>query len=652
MMLSQHQRLASVLLPAAAGPLMLYRVNAEEPIGRLFEYTVELLSQTNTVDLKTLLGKSVTIKLELEAGGYRFFNGIATRASFLGMLGDLYHYRILVHPKLWLLTKASNCRVLSQPAQAKTVPEMVKSILSEHGYDDVSLSLSQTYLPRDYCVQYRESDFDFISRLMEEEGIYYYFTHAESSHTLVLCDGLAAHKTNPGNANIRYFPLANQDRRQYPHVYDWCLSQQIQSGSYQLNDYHFETPKADLKTQAKLQGEHAESAKAVYDYPGEYTKHAEGDRYAKIRVEEMRAAFEQIHAKGNARHLATGFKFKLTHFPRADQNRDYLILSTRIQIQNNDYESHGIADAAEPFECEYTVLSSEFTYRPPRLTPAPVVQGLQTALVVGPSGEEIYTDKYGRIKVQFHWDRLGGKNENSSCWVRVAQVWAGKSWGGIFIPRIGQEVIVDFLEGNPDNPIVTGSVYNAEQMPPYELNANKTQSGIKTRSSQKGSAENFNELRFEDKKGEEEIYVHAEKNFTRIVENDDVHKIGFDKKSPGDQKVDIYNHRKVTLDQGNDELTVKMGNRKATINQGNDDLMVKMGNRTVKVDLGKINEEAMQAIELKVGQSSIKIDQTGVTIKGMMIKIEGQMQTDVKGLMTTVSGDAMMTVKGGLVMIN
>jgi type VI secretion system secreted protein VgrG len=273
-------------------------------------------------------------------------------------------------------------------------------------------------------------------------------------------------------------------------------------------------------------------------------------------------------------------------------------------------------------------------------------------LVVGPSGEEIYTDKYGRIKVQFHWDRLGGKNENSSCWVRVAQVWAGKSWGGIFIPRIGQEVIVDFLEGNPDNPIVTGSVYNAEQMPPYELNANKTQSGIKTRSSQKGSAENFNELRFEDKKGEEEIYVHAEKNFTRIVENDDVHKIGFDKKSPGDQKVDIYNHRKVTLDQGNDELTVKMGNRKATINQGNDDLMVKMGNRTVKVDLGKINEEAMQAIELKVGQSSIKIDQTGVTIKGMMIKIEGQMQTDVKGLMTTVSGDAMMTVKGGLVMIN
>lgn len=631
---------------------MFYRVNGHEALGRLFEYDVELLSTSNDVDLKALLGKSAGIKLELEGGGSRFFNGIVTRASFLGMLGEFYHYRVMLHPKLWLLTKASNCRVMSQPAKAKTVPEMIKDVLSEHGYDDVSLSLSESYTPREYCVQYRESDFDFISRLMEEEGIYYYFTHTASNHTLVLCDGPTAHKYCPGSPNIPFFPWANQDRRKEPHLYDWSLSQQIQSGNYELNDYHFETPSADLKVKANLQGAHAESAKAVYDYPGEYTKPAEGDRYARIRMEEVRAGHEQIHAKGNARHLATGFKFKLTQFPRQDQNRDYLVLSTRFQIHNNEYESQGAPGNPEPFLCDYTLLETGATYRSPRATPVPIVQGVQTAVVVGPSGEEIYTDKYGRIKVQFHWDRLGGKNENSSCWVRVAQIWAGKNWGGIFIPRIGQEVIVDFLEGNPDNPIVTGSVYNAEQMPPYALDANKTQSGIKTRSSQKGSTENFNELRFEDKKGEEEIYLHAEKNFTRVVENDDVHKIGFDKKSPGDQKVDIYNHRKVTLEQGNDELTVKMGNRKATISQGNDDLMVKMGNRTVKVDLGKISEEAMQAIELKVGQSSIKIDQTGVTIKGMMIKIEGQLQTDVKGLMTTVSGDAMTTVKGAVVMIN
>lgn len=670
MTLSQQKRLASAILPSAGGQLMLYRVTGHETLGCLFEYEVELLGESNQVDLKSLLGKSVTLKLEIEEGGYRFFNGIATRASLMGMLGDLYHYRVVVHPKLWLLTKASNCRVMSQPAKARSVPEIIKSVLSEHGCDDVSMSLSGAYQPRDYCVQYRETDFNFISRLMEEEGIYYYFKHTESSHSLVLCDGPAAHKSNPGDANIQYFPWANQNRRKSPHVYDWNLSQQIQSGGFQLNDYHFETPKADLKAQANLQAEHAESSKVVYDYPGEYTIPSEGDRYAKIRMEQMRSEHEQIRARGNARHLQTGFKFKLTQFPRQDQNREYLILSTRFMIRNNEYESQGIPDDPEPFQGDYTVLSSGLTYRPPRLTPVPIVQGVQTALVVGPSGEEIYTDQYGRIKVQFHWDRLGGKNENSSCWMRVAQIWAGKNWGGIFIPRIGQEVIVDFLEGNPDNPIVTGCVYNAEQMPPYALDANKTQSGIKTRSSQQGSTENFNELRFEDKKGNEEIYLHAEKNFTRIVENDDVQKIGFDKKSPGDQKIDIYNHRQVTLDQGNDELTVKtgnrqvtldqgnhelsvkMGNRKATLDQGNDDLKLKLGNRTVKVDLGKISEEAMQGIELKVGESSIKIDQMGITIKGMMITIEGQIQTQVKGMMTTVSGDAMLTAKGGLVMIN
>jgi len=238
------------------------------------------------------------------------------------------------------------------------------------------------------------------------------------------------------------------------------------------------------------------------------------------------------------------------------------------------------------------------------------------------------------------------------------------------IPRVGQEVIVDFLEGNPDCPIVTGRVYNADQMPPYELDANKTQSGIKSRSTKEGSAENFNEIRFEDKKGSEELYVHAEKDFTRVVENNDKQKVGFDKKSPGDQTVDIYNNRTVTIDQGNDALTVKtgnrtteikqgnealtvaMGNRTASIKQGNDQLEVSMGNRTVKVNLGKIAEEAMQGIELKVGQSSIKIDQMGVTIKGMMVSIEGQIKTDIKGTMTTVGGDAMLTVKGGVVMIN
>ena len=326
-------------------------------------------------------------------------------------------------------------------------------------------------------------------------------------------------------------------------------------------------------------------------------------------------------------------------------------------------------------------------------------------VVVGKSGEEIFTDKYGRVKVQFHWDIKGQNDEKSSCWVRVSQAWAGNKWGSIHIPRIGQEVIVDFLEGNPDRPIITGRVYNANQMPPYTLPDNKTQSGIKSRSSKEGGGENANEICFEDKKGEEKLSIHAEKDYELVVENNDTQTIGFDTKKDGNQTVKIYNDRTVSLDQGNDTLTVKKGNREVSIDQGNATLTVKtgkrtntiqgddtltvkqgnrvssvdmgndtltvkqgnrnieikmgndslklgMGNLTTKLDLGKVSEEAMQSIEMKVGQNSIKIDQMGITIKGMMISIEGQVKVDVKGVMTTINGDAMLTLKGGMTMIN
>jgi len=648
MALSQVDRIASVITPLGETDLLLYRMTGSERLSQLFEYELELLSEKNDIDLKSLLGKNMTVKLELPDGKHRSFHGMVARISLFGMMGNLYYYRATLRPKPWLLTRNSNCRILAN----LSVPDIVKKILAGHGYTDLENKLTSSYEPREYCVQYRESDFNFISRLMEEEGIYYYFKHKDRLHTIVLCDDKSGHQTAAENQKIRYFPLANEGRRKEEHFFEWRVSEEIQSGTYEHDDFDFEKPKAELKATSTEPGGHEGDSKEVYDYPGNYIKTSVGDQHAKVRMQELRAGFEYIAANGNTRSLATGHKFDLIDFPRADQNQEYIAVSTQVQIQNNGYESNGIADCLEQYQCLYTVISSKTHYRSPRVSRIPIVQGVQTAIVVGKSGDEITTDKYGRVKVQFHWDREGKNDENSSCWVRVAQVWAGKNWGAIHIPRIGQEVIVDFLEGNPDRPIITGRVYNADQMPPYELDANKTQSGIKSRSSKGGSSENFNEIRFEDKKGEEELYIHAEKNFTRTVENDDVHKIGFDKKSPGDQKVDIYNHRTVTLDQGNDSLTVKMGNRSAEIKQGNDDLKLAMGNRTVKLDLGKIAEEAMQSIELKVGQSSIKIDQMGVTIKGMTISIEGQMKTDVKGLMTTVSGDAMLTVKGGVVMIN
>jgi type VI secretion system secreted protein VgrG len=285
-------------------------------------------------------------------------------------------------------------------------------------------------------------------------------------------------------------------------------------------------------------------------------------------------------------------------------------------------------------------------FRPARVTPEPTVQGPQTAIVVGPKGEEIFTDKFGRVKVQFHWDRLGKKDDNSSCWVRVAQPWAGKNWGAIFIPRIGQEVVVDFLEGDPDQPIIIGSVYNALQMPPYDLPANKTQSGLKTRSTKNSGSANFNELRFEDKRESEDIYFHAEKDFHRVVEHDDDLQVG------NDQTIVIQNNRTENVKKGDETITIEKGNRETTIKVGNETLTISTGNQTTKISLGKSETEAMQSIELKVGPSSIKLDPTGVTIKGMKIMIEGQVQVDVKGVITNINGSAMVNIKGGITMIN
>ncbi|MDD2761263.1 MAG: type VI secretion system tip protein TssI/VgrG [Methylomonas sp.] len=651
MPISQSGRVASVKTPLGKDELFLWRVVGTERLSQLYEYELDLFSEKNNIDLKQLLGKSMTVSLYLTESQQRHLDGIVTQAKRCGMMGRFYHYRATIRPKAWLATRRSNCRILPKD---KTASEIVKLILNEHGVSDIELKLSGTYPKREYCVQYRESDFNFISRLMEEEGIYYYFEHKEGSHTLVLCDSVASQKDAPVSAGISYYPEANAIRRKEGHIYEWDMKQEIESGNYELDDFNFEKPSTDLTAKSSKPGSHAEASKEVYDYPGGYQVKSDGDHYSKVRMQELRSQFEQIAARGNARQLAPGVKFKLTGFPVEDQNRQYTVIISELQIQNNGYESDGITDCAEEYRCSLSVLpaSEENQFRPPRLSRIPFVQGVQTAIVVGPSGEEIYTDKYGRVKVQFHWDRLGKKNENSSCWVRVAQIWAGKGWGAMHIPRIGQEVIVDFLEGNPDRPIITGRVYNAEQMPPYGLPDKKTQSGIKSRSSMGGADSNFNEIRFEDEKDKEELYMHAEKNFTRIVENNDVQKIGFDKKDKGDQTVDIYNDRTVTLDQGNDSLTVKMGNRSASIDTGNDSVTVKKGNRTVKVNLGKIEEEAMQSIELKVGQNSIKIDQTGITIKGIMVSVEGQAKADVKSPMTTVNGDGMLTLKGALTMIN
>jgi type VI secretion system secreted protein VgrG len=389
-----------------------------------------------------------------------------------------------------------------------------------------------------------------------------------------------------------------------------------------------------------------------YDYPGGYVENADGSHYSKVRLEALQSDYERFSGEGNVAGLEVGALFKLVDHPRQDQNKEYVVTGMEYRLQSNRYKS--VSDSAGDFDEKVGIFAIAKTqqFRAAHRTPRPVVRGPQTAIIVGKAGEEIWTDQYGRVKVKFHWDRAENRDETSSCWVRVSQPWAGKGWGAIAIPRIGQEVIVDFLEGNPDQPIITGRVYNAEQAVPYALPDNATQTGIKSRSTKGGGQDNFNEIRMEDKKDKEEIYVHAEKDMNVIVENNATLKVGFDKKDKGNQTIDIYNDRTTTLEQGNDKLQLKQGNRQVVLDMGNHTLSIKQGNQETKVDLGKSTLEAMQSIELKVGQNSIKIDQSGITIKGMMINIEGTTMAEVKSPMTTVKGDGMLTAKGGIVMIN
>lgn len=618
--------------PLGPDVLLFYSMTGREYVSQLFEYDLEVLSTNDHIRYDDILGNSVTVRMELPAGGKRYFNARVCQFSQFGWHGRLARYRAILRPWLWFLTRCSDCRIF----QNQTAPDIVKQVLRDHGFTDIEDKLTSSYRQREYCVQYRETDFNFISRLLEEEGIYYFFKHEPGKHTLVLADSLGAHSAAPGFERIRYVPPEREHIDLHEHIYEWEVRREVQSGVYNLNDFDFKKPKADLNCTSSRPRSHVNSDYEHFDYPGLYTETSDGDKYTLYRVEDLQSQFERMSGNSYCSGMRPGALFNLVEHPRGDQNNNYLVLGTNLRLLSDEYITSQGAAAAEECKCSFLVMDSRQRYCPPRITRKPLIHGAQTAIVVGKQGEEIWTDEYGRIKVLFHWDRAhkDQRDENCSCWVRVAQPVAGSTWGWINIPRIDQEVVVSFLEGDPDQPLVTGRVYNADQMPPYELPANKTQSGFKSRSSKQGAAANFNEFRFEDKKGEEEVYLHAEKNYNTVVENDATVKIGFDKKEPGNLTADIYNHRTTSLEMGNDTLTIKKGNQ------------------DTKVELGSSTLEAMQSITLKVGQNSVVIDQAGITVKGLMITIEGSVKLDAKSPMTTVQGSGILTLQGGLIKIN
>ncbi len=653
---TQTDRLLSVDTPAGKDVLLLTAFSGHEALSRPFSYQLELFSVQEDIQPAKLVGQPITWVIQTSETGPRYFNGIVSRfvAGPIRSVQRARGYRVEVVPWLWFLTRTANCRIF----QKKSAPEIIQTVFSDLGFSAFKLRLRKSYPKREYCVQYRETAFNFVSRLMEQEGIFYYFKHENGKHTLVLGDDASAYENCPENQ----VPAAGSAEGKN-HITSWEHEYEFRSGKWAQTDYNFETPSTSLLTSTqtvlKIPGV---SKLEVFDYPGEYPVKGDGEALTKTRMEEEEAGYDVVVGSSECPTFTPAGKFTLSsHEVTSEANKSYVLTSVRHSATDYSFfDERRVSGYANHF----TAIPAAVVYRPARLTPEPVVHGPQTAVVVGPKGEEIYTDEYGRVKVQFFWDREGKKDEKSSCWIRVAEAWAGKNWGVIFNPRIGQEVVVEFLEGDPDRPLITGRVYNKEQMPPYKLPDHQTQSVLKTRSSKNGSTENFNELRFEDKKGSEHIYFHAEKDFHRVVEHDDTLKVGNDQTitiknnrtetvKEGNEKVTIEKgDRTITVSQGNDTHDIKQGDRKVIIEMGNDSLQIKMGNQTTKLDLGMSQTEAMQSIELKVGQSSVKLDQMGVTIKGMMIQIEGQIQTQVKGLMTQVNGDAMLKMQGGITMIN
>ena len=498
--------------------LLVVRFDLAEGVSVPYELSVELACD-DEVKMDDALGKEGFLTLTGD-GGDRIVHGVVDRFEHTGNRGRFGLYRARVVPYLQWLSLERDCRIF----QNKSVPDIVKLVFQDTKLptDRIDFRLKESYAPVEYCVQYRETDLAFVSRLLEEEGIFYFFEHSDKKHLLVFADGTVAYKEIAGESGVTYnFSQGIAPKEEC--IYRFAFSRQVRSGKMTRRDYNFEKPGLELKKEEQAK---VHEKLEVYDYPGRYVEPDRGKQLSKVRLEESMTYYETADGESTCVRLVPGFKFSLSDHERAEYNRDYFLtkLVTHGEQPQSLQEASGSGSGGFSYSCRFTAIPASVPFRPERVTPRPVVEGIQTATVTGPSGEEIYTDKYGRVKVKFHWDRADGSDEKSSCWIRVSSTFAGLQYGAIFTPRIGHEVVVDFLEGDPDRPLITGSVYNADRMPPYELPGEKTKSTTKTDSSLGGKG--FNELRFEDKKGSEEVYLQGEKDWTILIKNDKNQTVG------------------------------------------------------------------------------------------------------------------------------
>ncbi|MDR5836402.1 type VI secretion system tip protein TssI/VgrG [Caballeronia sp. LZ034LL] len=499
------------------GTLSFRSMTGNEALSTLFDFEVQLVSSDASLDLKSALGKSLTLEIQPQVGALRYLDGQITRFEFNGretLTSRSYIYTATVRPSLWYLTRSINGRIF----QEKTVVEIIQEVFSAYGFP-VTNRLSATYRTWGYCTQFQETDFAFVSRLMEQEGIYYYFTHQMGQHTLVLVDDMSGHDPLPDYASLPYLAPDQIALPETEGVDRWHTEDNVTTGRYVVDDYDFRKPKADLQSQQAnpLSDDHGSYEK--YNWQLGYVNGDEGSHYSRVRLEEEQTGSESAHGHTTIRAFAPGYLFTLTGCPRTADNREYLIVGASYHFQNGG-DASGSSTAA--YDTEFVSQPTSLPWRAPSVTPLPKAPGPQTAVVTGPAGETIWTDQNGRVKLQFRWDRYGKSDENSSCWVRVSDAWAGSNYGGIYIPRIGQEVVVDFMNGDIDRPLITGRVYNASQMPPFNLPDSATQSGFLTRTPN-GNSSNANMFRFEDKQGSEQVKLHAERNYDTSVEANTTH---------------------------------------------------------------------------------------------------------------------------------
>ncbi len=653
MTLTQKNRQIAIGTPLGEDMLLLRGIKGREGISIPFSFELDMVSEFDSIEFSDIIGKNVTVSIVLEDGDIRYINGIISRfaqESGEGIMESghqLGHYTATMVPWLWLLSRTTDSRIF----QNLTGPDIVEKIFSEKGFTDFKLSLQETYNTRDYCVQYQETDLDFVSRLLEEEGIYYYFQHENGKHTMIMADSPVEHKICPGKETVRYESNLDQVILEEDVITKFDKIQEIRIGKYTVNDFNFELPSTDLKVEATSQEQIGPGERELYEFPAGYSTRADGDRLANIRMEAHEARITTITGKSTCRAFCPGYRFELTEHFRDDLNDKFYVL---VSVEHEIFESIGDSgkDTGSSYENKFTCIPYEVPFRPPLLTKKPVISGVQTAIVVGPSGQEIYTDKYGRVKVQFHWDREGNRDENSSCWVRVSQAWAGPGWGGVIIPRIGHEVIIDFIEGDPDRPIITGRVYHGTNMPPYPLPDEKTKSTLKSQSTIGGGG--FNEIRFEDKKGKEEIFVHAQKDMNEIILNNMSTSVGANQSiSVGnDQTTTVTKNRTITIKENNDVLTVKAGTRTVTV-KGDTTLTVQAGNYSATAQKGVSVHGQSKGVAIKGQGKGVIVKGTGgsgVSVSGTPnFEAQGTSQAKIKSKLVSIKGSARVDIAAPLI---